>query len=173
MFKKFFLTLLIFSTLNSLVSAQTSSGGVNGRTNNYIESAVPFLTIASDSRSGAMGDVGAAISPDINSMQLNPSIYAFIENEMGVSFSYTPWLRNLVGDIDLAYLTAYKRFGKSQVVAMSFRYFALGDIELTDDRGEQYNTIRPNEFSIDAAYARSFLTYRPMDCCRPSQLARS
>ena len=130
---------------------------MNGRTtNNYIESAVPFLTIAPDSRSGAMGDVGAALSPDINSINWNSAKYAFIENEMGIAFSYTPWLRNLVGDIDLAFLSAYKRLDKSQVVAGSFRYFALGDIELTDENGEYYQTARPNEFAIDAAYARAF-----------------
>jgi hypothetical protein len=103
-----------------------------------------------------MGDAGVAISPDVNSMHWNPAKYAFIDNEMGVSFSYTPWLRNLVGDMDLAYLSGYKRLDKQQVIAASLLYFALGDIEFTNNEGEYLKTAKPNEFAIDVAYARSF-----------------
>lgn len=127
-----------------------------GKWPNPVESAVPFLTIAPDSRSGGMGDVGAATSPDINSMHWNPAKYAFIENEGGVCISYSPWLRNLVGDIDLAYLSAYKRIDRQQVIAASLLYFSLGEIDFTDDNGQLIRPGKPNEFAIDVAYSRLF-----------------
>jgi hypothetical protein len=149
------LTLVILGSLSNVYS-QISVDELSGKTNNPVESAVPFLTISPDSRAGAMGDAGVATSPDVNSLHWNPAKYAFIDNEMGFAFSYTPWLRNLVGDIDLAYLTGYKRIDKFQTVAASLLYFALGDIDFTDRNGEFLKTAKPNEFAIDVAYARAF-----------------
>lgn len=146
---------LVLSSLTHVYS-QTSVDELSGKTNNPVQTAVPFLTIAPDSRGGAMGDLGAATSPDVNSMHWNPAKFAFIEDEMGASFSYTPWLRNLVGDIDLAYLTGFKRIDRQQTIAASLLYFALGDIEFTDREGTPLKTAKPNEFSIDVAYARKF-----------------
>lgn len=158
MFKKYLGPIIFLVLSQNFVFSQTKikTGELTGAELNPVESAVPFLTIAPDSRSGAMGDAGVATTPDINSMHWNPSKYAFIENDGGGAFSYTPWLRNLVGDIDLAYLTGYKRLDKDQVIAGSLLYFALGDIQLTDDNGSYINTARPNEFSFDLAYARKF-----------------
>src|SRR5665647_317515 len=102
---------------------------------NPISTAVPFLTISPDSRHGAMGDVGAATSPDANSQYLNPSKYAFAEGNWGFSVSYTPWLRKLVSDINLAYLAGYYRIDNNQVIGSSLRYFSLGNILLTDQNG--------------------------------------
>ncbi|MEA3317357.1 MAG: type IX secretion system outer membrane channel protein PorV, partial [Bacteroidota bacterium] len=121
-----------------------------------IEYAVPFLTIAPDSRSGAMGDVGVALSPDVNSMHWNPAKYAFIENDMGTAISYTPWLRKLVDDINLAYLSGYKRIDNKQVVAASLIYFSLGEIIFTNDFGDYNGQHTPNEFALDVAYSRKF-----------------
>ena len=123
---------------------------------NTITTAVPFLIIAPDARAGAMGDAGVSSKPDANSMHWNPAKYAFIENDMGFSMSYSPWLRALVNDINLAYLTAYKRIDKQQTIAASLLFFSLGDITFTNDIGQVIGNFKPNEFSLDVAYSRKF-----------------
>jgi hypothetical protein len=125
-----------------------------GQELNAIQATVPFLTITPDSRAGAMGDAGVATSPDISSQHWNPAKYAFIQSEGGVAISYTPWLRNLINDINLAYLVGFKRFGDKQVVSASMRYFSLGMIVFTNQQGEPQGQFSPNEFAIDAGYAR-------------------
>lgn len=119
---------------------------------NTITTAVPFLMISPDSRSGAMGDVGVATSPDANSIHWNPSKLAFIEGEGGVSLTYSPWLRNLVGDISLSYLSGYKRLSRISTIGGSLRYFSLGEITFTDDQGNTIGNFTPNEWALDAAY---------------------
>ena len=119
---------------------------------NTITTAVPFLLIAPDSRAGAMGDAGVASSPDANSIHWNPSKLAFVEKKMGASVSYTPWLRALVPDINLAYLSFYYKAKKRGTFASSMRYFSLGNITFTDNVGNQIGQFRPAEFAIDAAY---------------------
>ncbi|MGQ7870084.1 type IX secretion system outer membrane channel protein PorV [Sunxiuqinia sp. sy24] len=121
---------------------------------NTILTGVPFLTIAPDSRAGAMGDAGVASSPDMNSQHWNAAKYAFIESEMGVGLSYTPWLRNLVDDINLAYLVGYKRLDDLQTISASLRYFSLGDISFMSEYGDFQGQQSPNEFAIDVAYTR-------------------
>jgi hypothetical protein len=123
---------------------------------NAIQTVVPFLTIAPDSRSGGMGDVGAATSPDVYSMHWNPSKFAFIDGESGVGVSYSPWLRNLVPDINIAYLTGYKRIDDKQVISGSLIYSSLGLVPLTDEWGNALRDINPNEFALDAGYSRIF-----------------
>jgi hypothetical protein len=146
------LTVLLLFTQESV--AQITTGELTGEYNT-IQSAVPFLTIAPDSRAGAMGDAGVATSPDINSQHWNPAKYVFIEGSGGVAISYSPWLRKLVNDINLAYLVGYKKLEDNQVVSGSLRYFSLGNIVFTNifgqPDGRQFN---PNEFAIDAAYSR-------------------
>jgi hypothetical protein len=121
-----------------------------------IQTVVPFLTISPDSRAGAMGDAGAATSPDVYSLHWNPAKYAFIDGDGGVGISYSPWLRNLVPDINIAYLSGYKRLDSKQVIAASLFYSSLGDVPFTDDFGNYLSTFRPNEFALDAAYSRLF-----------------
>ncbi|MBC8005626.1 MAG: type IX secretion system outer membrane channel protein PorV [Verrucomicrobia bacterium] len=121
---------------------------------NTITTGVPFLTIGPDSRAGAMGDAGAATTPDVNSQHWNPAKYAFIKSDMGVSLSYTPWLRNLVDDINLAYLAGYKRLDDQQTLSASLRYFALGDITFMSEVGEEMGNQSPNEFAFDVGYTR-------------------
>lgn len=121
---------------------------------NTLTSAVPFLTIAPDSRSGAMGDAGIALNPDANSMHWNPSKYAFINEDFGVSLSYTPWLRNIIDDINLSYLSVFKRLDNEQTVAATLRYFSMGNIVFTNIQGTKIRDFNPNEFAIDAAYSR-------------------
>lgn len=121
---------------------------------NPISTAVPFLTITPDSRHGAMGDVGAATSPDANSQYLNPSKYAFAEGKFGFSLSYTPWLRELVNDINLAYLSGYYRINNNEVIGSSLRFFSMGDITLTGQDQMTTGTVSPSEFAIDFSYSR-------------------
>ncbi|MDF1560855.1 MAG: type IX secretion system outer membrane channel protein PorV [Bacteroidales bacterium] len=123
---------------------------------NVIQTAVPFLSIAPDSRAGALGDAGVATSPDIFSMHWNPAKYAFIDGNGGFGMSYSPWLRALVPDINLAYLTGYYRLDSRQVLAGSLMYSSLGEIQFTNDYGEYQNKFNPNEFSVDLAYSRLF-----------------
>jgi len=123
---------------------------------NVIQTVVPFLTIAPDSRAGAMGDAGVATSPDLFSMHWNPAKYAFIDGNGGFGMSYSPWLRALVPDINLAYLTGYYRVDSRQVLAASLMYSSLGEIQFTDDYGNYQRNYNPNEFSVDVAYSRLF-----------------
>ncbi|MEA1886115.1 MAG: type IX secretion system outer membrane channel protein PorV [Bacteroidota bacterium] len=121
---------------------------------NAIQYVVPFLLIAPDSRAGAMGDAGVATSADIYSMHWNPAKYAFIDGEGGMGISYSPWLRTLVPDINIAYLAGYYRIDDKQVISSSLLYSSLGDIPFTDDWGNVERNFRPNEFGLDAAYSR-------------------
>ncbi len=122
---------------------------------NTIITAVPFLRIVPDARSGAMGDVGIAISPDANAAHFNSSKLAFAEKDFGVSVTYTPWLRALgLQDVYLAYLTGYKQIDKLQTVNFGLRYFSLGSISFTDDNGQPLGDGRPNEFEINLGYSR-------------------
>ena len=121
---------------------------------NTITTAVPFLIISPDARAGGMGDAGVASSADVNSIHWNPSKLAFVENKMGVAISYTPWLRKLVPDINLAYVSFYNKLKGDQTVGASLRYFSLGDITFTDNVGTEIGQFNPSEFAIDIAYAR-------------------
>ncbi len=123
---------------------------------NAITTAVPFITISPDARSGGMGDVGVSTSPDVSSMYWNPAKYAFIEKDMGFAISYSPWLRELVDDIGLAYLVGYKRLDDRSAIAASLRYFSLGQIQFTDNQGVSKGTYQPNEWAFDATYSRKF-----------------
>ena len=123
--------------------------------NNVILTAVPFLRITPDARSGAMGDVGIAVSPDANSMHFNASKLAFAQNDAAISATYTPWLRSLgLNDVYLAYVSGYKRLNDLQALGFGLRYFSLGSIQFTDPNGEILNTGKPNEFEVSAAYSR-------------------
>lgn len=122
---------------------------------NTITTAVPFLMIAPDARSGSLGDAGVASTPDPNSMHWNPAKFAFIKNDMGFSVSYSPWLKGLgIDDINLAYLSGYKRIDKNQTIAASLLYFSLGEITFTDKIGNVTGQFKPNEFAVDLAYSR-------------------
>ncbi len=145
---------LIINTLN--LSGQINSGELAGGQLNTIQTAVPFMTIAPDSRSGAMGDVGVATTPDVNSQHWNIGKYPFVENKGGVAISYTPWLRNLIKDINLAYLAGYYKINDKQVVSGSLRYFSLGNIVFTNMVGDVTGQYNPNEFAVDAGYSRLF-----------------
>jgi hypothetical protein len=133
------------------VFSQTGSEELNA-----IQTVVPFLTIAPDSRAGGMGDAGVATTPDAYSMHWNPAKFAFIDGKGGVGISYAPWLRTLVPDINIAYLSGYYRIDPKQVISGSLVYSSLGDIPFTDEFGNEMLVGKPNEFSIDAGYSRKF-----------------
>lgn len=142
----------LFAFFSESINAQSTT--YIGQDLNTITTAVPFLQIAPDARSGGMGEAGVSSTPDANSMHWNPAKYSYIENEMGFSLSYSPWLRALVSDINLAYLTGYKKLGNNQVVSGSLLYFSLGDITFTDIQGATIGNYRPNEFAISGSYSR-------------------
>jgi len=123
---------------------------------NAIQTVVPFLSIAPDSRAGAMGDAGVATTPDAYSQHWNPAKFAFIDGKAGVGISYSPWLRNLVPDINIAYLTGYYRIDEKQVASGSLLYSSLGDVPFTDDFGNLERTFKPNELAFDLGYSRIF-----------------
>ena len=124
------------------------------RANNTIQTAAPFLLITPDARSGAMGEAGVAISADANSMHWNPAKLAFIDKPTGLSASYTPWLRNLVPDVDLGYLSIYHRLDDRNTIAGALRYFSYGSIQLTDNSQNDIGVYSPNEFSIEGSFSR-------------------
>ena len=123
---------------------------------NPIHTALVSQTIAPDARSAGMGDVGAATDPDVNSQYWNPAKYPFCISRAGLALNYTPWLRSLVGDMDIAYLAGYYRIGDYSAVSASLRYFSLGEVFVgTDGTGDISNaqTINPYEMSFDVAYS--------------------
>ena len=121
---------------------------------NVVTTAVPFLRISPDARSGGMGDLGIATSPDASSGLWNIGKVAFNESKGGIAATYIPWLKNLVNDVYLASLTGYYKFDEQQAITASLRYFSLGNIQFTDGSGNNLNSFRPREFGIDIGYSR-------------------
>ncbi len=150
--------IIAFITLTSYESfCQTKgTGGLTGvigdSTQRIITTAVPFLTISPDSRSGALGDAGVALSPDANSTYWNPAKLVFAKEDYAASLSYTPWLRNLVNDMSISYLSGYTKLkNKSQAIGASLTYFNLGSIAFTDQSGNPIRDFRPREFAISVS----------------------
>jgi hypothetical protein len=141
--------LLIVST----AYAQVNRGQLDGK-QNTITSAVPFLMITPDARAGAMGDAGVATPEDMNAIHWNAAKLAFMENPGAVSVSYTPWLRALVPDVSLSYLSFHNRINKRSTIGGSLRYFSLGQIDFTDDQSNTLGQAVPNELAADFAYAQ-------------------
>jgi len=153
--KKNFVLIVSLIFVSSYAFAQTNIA-YNGQKLNTITTAVPFLLIAPDARGGGFGDAGVSTSADANSMFYNPAKYAFIDKSFGFSVSYSPWLRKLVSDINLAYLSGFYKINNRQTLAMSLRYFSLGSITFTSETGETIQNFKPNEFAIDAGYSYKF-----------------
>ena len=149
----FSLTLASFA-----VYAQSSPGSVltgQGGQRNPITVAVPFVGFAPDSRASAMGDVGVATSPDVNSIHWNNAKLAFIENDLGFAFSYSPWLGKIVDDMSLNYISFFKKIDQTQAFGASLRYFDLGEIQKYDDQAFFQGVENPNELAVDASYLKS------------------
>lgn len=116
---------------------------------NPVSTAVNSLKLGPDARSGAIGDIGAATDPDVNSQAWNPAKYPFTISRAGLAVNYTPWLRKIVNDIDLGYVAGYFRIGNYSAVSSSLRYFSLGEIDAGDNM-----TVKPYELCFDVAYSR-------------------
>ena len=140
---------LVFNAFAQDPSYDELTGGLN-----TITTAVPFLLISPDSKSGAMGDVGVATTPDANSMHWNPAKLAFVDDDMGFSMSYVPWLRALVPDINLSYLAGYRKLNDNEAIGLELRYFSLGDITFTDILGTTIGQYKPSEFALGTSYSR-------------------
>lgn len=133
-----------------------SGTNANGSSANAIVTGVTFLTISPDSRSGAMGDAGVAVSPDVNANYWNPSKLAFVDGDDNLSVSYSPWLRKLVPDVSLGYVSYSHKLSDRNTLGASLRYFNLGTIDLVDDNQNNQGSYHPNEFSFDVSMARKF-----------------
>ena len=153
---KFRTVLFVFVSLLSLTVVGQSNTEVRY---NPISTAVPFLTITPDSRHSAMGDVGAATSPDANSQYMNPSKFAFAQDKWGFAISYTPWLRQLVSDVNLAYVSGFYQLDPSQAFGGSLRYFSMGQIALTGVDGQNIGNVSPSEFALDISYSKKLSDY--------------
>lgn len=127
--------------------------------NHPVSIGVQSLTISPEARGSAMGDLGAATTPDVNSQFWNPAKYVFNESNAGLSFSFTPWLRRLVDDINLTYLAGYYKFSDRSAISGSLRYFSLGEIVLYDYNGKDQGRAYPNELALDAAYSQKLSDY--------------
>lgn len=141
--------LLLFATLQA--SAQDKNEMFNP-----VNTSVTSQSIAPDARAAGMGDVGAATDPDVTAQYWNPAKYPFCISRSAVSLNYTPWLRQLVNDMDLAYLVGYYRIGDYSAVSASLRYFSLGEVQLSSNMAgddDYANTINPYEMSFDVAYS--------------------
>lgn len=118
-----------------------------------ITTGVPFLLIAADARSSGMGDQGVATPVDAFSQQWNAAKFAFSETKSGIGLSYTPYLRELVSDINLANLSYFNRLNERSAVAASIRYFGLGGVEFRDTPQQVAREVEPNEFAVDLSYS--------------------
>ena len=122
---------------------------------NVVTTAVPFLRISPDARSGGMGDVGIATIPDANSSFWNQAKIPFAISKSAASVTYTPWLKGLeLNDVYLASLAGYYKLDETQAITASLKYFSLGNIQFTDESGNDLNSTKPNEYSFDAGYSR-------------------
>ena len=152
----------LFISLSALAFAITLSAQVE-RDPNPVITAMPSLSIAPDARAAGMADVGVATEADFNSQYWNPAKYAYMYSKGGITASYTPWLRKLVGDIDLAYLAGFYNFGDlAGGIGASFTYFSMGDVSLTDMSGTILQDVRPNEWALDLSYFRKLHEYVSM-----------
>ena len=140
---------VVFNVFAQDPSYDDLTGGLN-----TITTAVPFLLISPDSKAGAMGDVGVATTPDANSIHWNPAKLAFVDDDMGFSMSYVPWLRALVPDINLSYLAGYRKLNDNEAIGLELRYFSLGDITFTDILGTTIGQYKPSEFALGTSYSR-------------------
>ena len=147
---KFLVTLLLIVLTTLTIKAQDGKDEFNPLT-----VGVPSLTIAPDARGGGLGDTGAATEPDIYSQYWNPAKYAFAFSKAGIGLTYTPWLKRLISDIDLVYLSGYYKLGDNDRSALSgsLRYFSLGQIDMYDHAGAFYHAVNPFEMAIDVGYS--------------------
>lgn len=120
---------------------------------NVVTTAVPFLLISPDARAGGMADQGVATSPDVNSVMWNTAKLPFIDKKSGLSLSYSPWLENLVSDVNIATLAGYTKLNSKSAVTFNLRYFSLGDVTFRQNADEKGYKFGPNEFNLTGGYS--------------------
>ena len=140
--------ILIFSGITQIIKAQSA------QPINVVTTAVPFLRISADARAAGMGDLGVATSPDANGGFWNLAKVPYNISKGGISASYTPWLKDILNDVYLASVAGYYKFDEVQAISGSLRYFSLGNIQFTDNLGNDLNTFRPRELGVDVGYSR-------------------
>ncbi len=149
--------LLLLTALLALSASAHAQGDnyniVSGRHNNYISTGMPLQLIAPDAIAAGMGDAGVASAPDAYSSHWNNAKFAFVDNNAGISTTYTPWLRKLGPDMNFLYLGGYRRLSNRSTFGASLTYFSMGEIQHTGETGETLGEYKPNEFSIDVTYA--------------------
>ena len=149
------ITVKLSAALLLALSFSNRASAQDGNTINVVTSAVPFLRISPDARAGGMGDVGIATSPDANASFWNLAKAPFAASRTSIAATYTPWLKDLgLNDVYLASLAGYHRLNEEQAVSASIRYFSLGNIQFTDFAGNDLQSFRPREFSVDFGYSR-------------------
>jgi hypothetical protein len=138
---------IVVSAIAQIATAQSKT--------NPITTAVPFLSVSADARTGSMGDISAATSPDVNSIFYNGSKTVFNEPAYGIGVSYTPWLRELdLNNIYLLSLASFYKLNDKETVSLGVRYFSQGSFAFTDNIGNQVSTFKPNDIAIEAGYSR-------------------
>lgn len=155
----FFFTLFLLPSFSfaQLINNNNSGVNTNGTSQaSAIQTAVPFLLITPDSRSGAIGEAGVALSPDANSNFWNPSKLAFIEAPDNIAVSYSPWLRSLIPDVTLSYLGYAHKLDERNTIGASIRYFNVGTIQAYDNLQNFQGSFISSEYSIDGSFARTF-----------------
>jgi len=125
-----------------------------------IETAVPYLLYAPDSRGTALGSIGAASQADAFSMHWNPAKYAFSENRFGAAVSYTPWYWLLIQDydpLDLSFgyqaINLYFKIKDKMAISTSMVYYSVGDVTFTDEFGNAMGTYVPYDFYNDISFS--------------------
>ena len=145
--------ILVVSTPSILLAQPTGGASNTDLQLNTITTAMPFLSITPDSRAGAMGDAGTALSANSHSIYWNTAMLNFAKEDAEISVSYTPWLRQLTNDMSLSYVSGYKRIGTRHAVTAALRYFSLGEITFTDNSGSKLRDDKPSEFEVAGGYA--------------------
>jgi len=151
----------LLTAIMALVGIQSFGQVPTGQTMNpnVITTAVPFVSIAPDARGGSMGDCGVASEADVYSMHYNPAKYTFLEEDMSIGLGYSPWLRNLVPDMNLAYLAFATKLTPKSALAATLRYFSCGEITFVDNNNQNPMTYKPYEMAFDATYSRMLTEY--------------
>jgi hypothetical protein len=143
----------VLAVLSGIISL-SSLYGQGGTPQRVITTAVPFLRISTDARASGMGDVGIATSPDANAAYWNPGKVPFNEKRGGIALNYSPWLRDLAGDMNIASVNGYYKLDEGQSIQGSLRYFSMGDVQFTDEQGYGQQAFHPREWAMDMGYAR-------------------
>ncbi|CAH0316692.1 hypothetical protein SRABI27_05038 [Pedobacter sp. Bi27] len=154
--RMFFLLILLALVITNANAQQAGKINNDGRSNSLV-AAAPFLRITPGARIAGMGNAGVAVEADAHSAAINAASMASLpQGSTGIGLTYTPWMRNLVPDMNLAYLSGYRKLDERNTIGASLRYFSLGAVSLTDDNAQGLGTARPTEFAADINYARSF-----------------